>query len=168
MAKVITGAALLPQNYILIYADGCCLGNPGPGGWAATVRKVNGSEVAPKQILAGCEPGVTTNNRMELIAAISAIEALDPDDQTPVIIRTDSEYVVKGMNEWHLNWINNGWRNSSKKAVLNRDLWEHLIALSAKRDITWQWVRGHSGEPYNEEVDTLAHNQAEMAARIAA
>lgn len=168
MSKVINGAELPPEKYILVYADGSCLGNPGPGGWAATVREVNGSEVALMLTLAGCEPGVTTNNQMELIAAINAIEALDPNDPTPVIVRTDSEYVVKGMTEWHQNWIKKGWRTSGKKPVLNRDLWERLIALSANKNITWQWVRGHSGEPYNEEVDAIAHNQAMMAARIAA
>jgi len=134
-----------------IWTDGACRGNPGPGGWAATLS-FGGTE---KELL-GAEPQ-TTNNRMELTAVIRAVEAL----KRPVNARiyTDSEYVRRGILEWIGNWKARGWRTADRKPVKNQDLWERLDALAAAHRIEWHWVKGHSGVPGNERVDRLA-NQA--------
>ena len=134
-----------------IWTDGACRGNPGPGGWAATLS-FGGTE---KELL-GAEPQ-TTNNRMELTAVIRALEAL----KRPVNARiyTDSEYVRRGILEWIGNWKARGWRTADRKPVKNQDLWERLDALAAAHRIEWHWVKGHSGVPGNERVDRLA-NQA--------
>jgi len=132
-----------------IYADGACRGNPGPGGWAATLeygehlRELSGAEAQ------------TTNNRMELTAVIRALEALKRGVSARV--HTDSEYVVRGINEWLPNWKARGWRTADRKPVKNQDLWEQLDAAAARHDIEWKWVKGHSGVPGNERVDALAN-----------
>jgi ribonuclease HI len=133
---------------IEIFCDGACSGNPGPGGYGAILR--SGKTVKE---LYGAEQE-TTNNRMELTAAITALEALTRP--CSVILTTDSQYLVKGMNEWLKGWIRKGWLNSKKEPVLNRDLWERLNALSQHHSINWQWVKGHSGHPENERCDELA------------
>jgi len=135
----------------LIYTDGACRGNPGPGGWGAILR-YNGHE----KTLCGAEP-LTTNNRMELMAAIQALESL----KRPCTVRltTDSQYVQKGITEWMANWKRRGWKTAAKKPVKNADLWKRLNAAVAEHDIHWEWVKGHSGHPENELADTLA-NQA--------
>jgi len=133
---------------IEIFCDGACSGNPGPGGFGAilrsgrTVKEISGS--APE----------TTNNRMELTAAITALEALKRP--CSVVLTTDSQYLVKGMREWLAGWIRKGWVNSKKEPVLNRDLWERLDALAKVHTIDWRWVRGHNGHPENERCDELA------------
>lgn len=134
-----------------IYTDGACRGNPGPGGWGAILR-YNGQE----KTLYGAEP-MTTNNRMELMAAIQALESL----RRPCKVRltTDSQYVQKGITEWLGNWKRRGWKTAAKKPVKNVDLWMRLDVAVAEHDIRWEWVRGHSGHPENELADTLA-NQA--------
>ena len=134
-----------------IYTDGACRGNPGPGGWAATLS----FDDAEKE-LSGAE-AMTTNNRMELTAVIRALEAL----RRPVRakIYTDSEYVRRGIMEWIRSWKARDWRTADRKPVKNRDLWERLDELAALHAIEWHWVRGHSGIPGNERVDWLA-NQA--------
>jgi len=134
-----------------IWTDGACRGNPGPGGWAATLS-FGGTE----KELSGAERQ-TTNNRMELTAVIRALEAL----KRPVNARiyTDSEYVRRGILEWIGNWKARGWRTADRKPVKNQDLWERLDALAAAHRIEWHWVKGHSGVPGNERVDRLA-NQA--------
>lgn len=131
-----------------IWTDGACLGNPGPGGWAAILRAG-----ARERELAGGEPD-TTNNRMELLAAISALEALTKP--TTVRLVSDSEYVIKGITEWLPGWRARGW-----KKVKNRDLWERLAEVSSRHEIAWEWVRGHSGDVMNERVDKLAVAEAE-------
>lgn len=135
----------------LIYTDGACRGNPGPGGWGAILR-YNGHEKS----LYGAEP-LTTNNRMELMAAIQALESL----KRPCKVRltTDSQYVQKGITEWMANWKKRGWKTAARKPVKNADLWVRLDTAVAEHDIQWEWVRGHSGHPENELADTLA-NQA--------
>jgi ribonuclease HI len=139
-------------SVVEIYTDGACRGNPGPGGWAALLS-CDGRE---KEI-AGAEAH-TTNNRMELLAVIRALEALKkPRRQVKVF--TDSQYVRKGITEWLVNWKARGWRTASKKAVMNQDLWEQLDTLAAAHEIEWLWVPGHAGVPGNERVDRLA-NQA--------
>ena len=138
---------------ITIFADGSCSGNPGPGGWAAVI--CNGDN---KQILKGGEED-TTNNRMELLSAIKALASLPPNQEVTMFM--DSLYVVKGMTEWIGNWQRRGWRNSEKRAVKNRDLWEKLLELSLCHRVQWQWVKGHSDLKENDEVDMLARAEAE-------
>ena len=131
-----------------IFSDGACSGNPGPGGYGAILR-CGGRE---KEI-SGWAPD-TTNNRMELTAVIEALRQLTRPCRTT--ITTDSQYVVKGMTEWIAGWKRNGWRNSKKEQVLNRDLWEDLLEQSQSHTITWKWVRGHAGHAENERCDCLA------------
>ena len=141
---------------IRIWTDGACLGNPGPGGWGALIRW-NGHE----KELSGGEAD-TTNNRMELMAAIQALDALKRP--SAVELTTDSQYVRKGMLEWMANWKRNGWRTASKKPVKNDDLWKRLDAAVARHDVRWHWVKGHSGHPENERADELASSAARAAA----
>ena len=131
-----------------IFCDGACSGNPGPGGYGAILR-CNGHE---KEISGG--DWETTNNRMELGGAIAALESLKRPCR--VVLTTDSQYLVKGMTEWLAGWVKKGWKNSRKEPVLNRDLWERLLALANVHSIEWVWVRGHDGHPENERCDELA------------
>jgi ribonuclease HI len=137
------------MDIVEIYTDGACRGNPGPGGWAALLT-MNGRE---KEIT-GAE-ALTTNNRMELMAVIRALESLKRPVDAKVY--TDSQYVLKGISEWVASWKARGWRTADKKPVKNQDLWERLDALAAGHRIEWQWVRGHAGNPGNERVDRLAN-----------
>lgn len=132
---------------ITIYTDGSSRGNPGPGGWGAIV--LSDSEV--KEI--GGREAHTTNNRMELTATIKALE-LSPESEITVF--TDSEYVMKGMKEWVSSWQKKGWRTANKKPVLNQDLWQELIKVSADKNVEWKYVRGHTGVPLNERADEIA------------
>ena len=131
-----------------IYTDGACRGNPGPGGWGATLE--SGEHFRE---LSGAEAD-TTNNRMELTAVIRALEALKR--RAVVTVHTDSEYVRRGITEWLPNWKARDWKTADRKPVKNRDLWERLDELAAGHDIDWRWVKGHSGVPGNERVDALA------------
>lgn len=139
-----------------IYTDGACLGNPGPGGWAAILesgrhrRELSGADAA------------TTNNRMELSAAIEGLKALRKS--CDVVLFTDSRYVMQGMTEWLPGWRRKGWRTASGKPVENRDLWEQLVAAAEPHEIRWKWVRGHNGVPGNERADQLARAAAEKIA----
>jgi len=137
-------------SHIDIYADGACRGNPGPGGWGALL--ISGDH---KKELSGSE-ALTTNNRMELLAAIRALEALKKPG-TSARVFTDSQYVIKGIKEWVASWKKRGWKTADKKPVKNQDLWEQLDALAANHDLEWHWVRGHSGVEGNEHVDRLAN-----------
>jgi ribonuclease HI len=136
------------SGVVEIYCDGACSGNPGPGGYGAILRyqgrtkEISGGEV------------LTTNNRMELTAAIEALRQLTRPCR--VTVTTDSQYLVKGMTEWIEGWQRKGWRNSKKEPVLNRDLWEALLELASFHSINWRWVRGHDGHIENERCDTLA------------
>ncbi len=133
-----------------LYCDGACSGNPGVGGYGAILR-YGGRE----KELSGAA-GETTNNRMEMTAAIAALESLTRPCR--VVITTDSQYLVKGMTEWIQGWVRKGWVNSKKEPVLNRDLWERLLELSRVHTLEWRWVRGHNGHPENERCDELARN----------
>jgi len=137
---------------VRIWTDGACSGNPGPGGWGAVLR-CNGTE----KELSGGEPG-TTNNRMELMAAIRALEALKRPCR--VELTTDSNYVRQGMTEWLPRWQANGWKTAARKPVKNEDLWRRLNQASARHEVSWVWVRGHSGHPENERADRLATDAA--------
>lgn len=138
---------------VIIYTDGACSGNPGPGGWAAAL-KFNGKE---KQLSGGAPK--TTNNRMELIAAIEALKALTRTCR--VTLFTDSKYVKNGIESWIHNWKKNGWKTTAKQPVLNEDLWRELDTLAGQHEVNWQWVKGHAGDSYNELVDTLAVTELE-------
>lgn len=131
-----------------IFSDGACSGNPGPGGYGTLLRC--GEHLRE---LSGYDPE-TTNNRMELLGAIAGLEALNRSCQ--VDLTTDSQYVCKGMTEWIHGWRKKGWKNSKKEEVANRDLWERLLELCRKHQVTWHWVRGHAGHPENERCDELA------------
>lgn len=140
-----------------IYTDGACRGNPGPGGWGALLR-YKGQE----RTLAGGERE-TTNNRMELTAAIEALEALKRPCRVRLV--TDSEYLRNGISRWMANWKRRGWKTADGKAVKNRDLWERLDAATNRHRVEWVWVRGHSGHAENERVDALARAAIEEVLR---
>ena len=135
--------------HVMIFTDGACSGNPGPGGWGAIL--VSGES---RKEICGGEPG-TTNNRMELMAAIRALEELKrPCDVT---LTTDSQYVKKGITEWIIQWKKRGWKTAAKEPVKNEDLWRRLEIAVDRHEVDWHWVRGHSGHVENELVDTLAN-----------
>jgi ribonuclease HI len=131
-----------------IFSDGACSGNPGPGGWGTLLRWDGHTRE-----LSGFE-AQTTNNRMEMMAAIAGLEALKRPCR--VRVTTDSQYLYKGITEWIHGWRKKGWKNSKKEEVANRDLWERLLELTAKHQVEWHWVRGHNGHPENERCDELA------------
>jgi ribonuclease HI len=135
------------------YTDGACSGNPGPGGWGVLLRAVEGETVLKEREMKGGE-ACTTNNRMELMAAISALEALERPSAITVV--TDSAYVKNGVTGWIHGWKRNGWKTAGRKPVKNAELWQRLDAAQARHDVTWEWVRGHAGHPENERADQLA------------
>ena len=134
---------------VMIFTDGACRGNPGPGGWGALLRyrdrelELYGSEAE------------TTNNRMELMAAIKALQALNRPCEA--VVTTDSVYVMKGITEWLPNWVRKGWRTAANTPVKNADLWQALVAAQATHRVEWRWVKGHSGHPENDRADQLAN-----------
>ncbi|MBC7433255.1 MAG: ribonuclease HI [Rubritepida sp.] len=137
-----------PRDRVEVWTDGGCKPNPGPGGWAAVLRFG-----AAERELSGSDPA-TTNNRMELTAAIMALEALNrPCD---VVLHTDSEYVRNGMHKWIPGWVRNNWRNAAKEPVKNFELWQRLLAAAKPHQVEWKWVRGHAGDVMNERADVLA------------
>jgi len=136
-----------------IHTDGACLGNPGPGGWAALLRY----GVRERELVGG--EALTTNNRMELMAAIRALEVLT--EPCEVILHTDSQYVRKGITEWMPNWLRRNWRTAAGAPVKNQDLWQRLHEAAGRHRVDWRWVKGHSGDPDNERVDLLARTEAE-------
>jgi ribonuclease HI len=151
--------AAAADGIVEIYTDGACSGNPGPGGWGAVleygghVRELSGGEAAP-----------TTNNRMELMAAIQALESLTRPSR--VRLHTDSVYLRSGITTWLAGWKRNNWRTASKQPVKNEDLWRRLDSATARHEIQWLWVKGHAGDPGNERADALANRG--MADAIAA
>ena len=138
---------------LFAYTDGACSGNPGPGGWGVLMRAVEGGAVVKQRELSGGEAG-TTNNRMELLAAIHALEALSKPSAITIV--TDSAYVKNGLTGWIHSWKRNGWKTSGRKPVKNADLWQRLDAAQMRHEVTWEWVRGHAGHPENERADELA------------
>ncbi len=138
---------------IEIYTDGACSGNPGPGGWGALlIAKKNGGKISQKEICGG--EMNTTNNRMELTAAIQGLTSLKKASKVTII--TDSKYVKDGMTKWLDQWTKNDWKNSSKKTIKNLDLWKEIYALAGVHDISWEWVKGHNEHEENEKADYLA------------
>lgn len=140
---------------IEIFTDGACSGNPGPGGWGAILRKGD----TEKELFGG--EGLTTNNRMEMMAVIEALRALKGPVQARV--HTDSQYVQKGISEWIHGWKRRGWKTAAKEPVKNEDLWRELDRLAAQHKIEWIWVKGHAGHPENERADVLARRGVELA-----
>lgn len=139
-------------SHVEIFTDGACKGNPGKGGWGAILRMGE-----HEKELAGSDPA-TTNNRMELTATIEALKALKRPCR--VTLHTDSRYVIDGITKWIFGWQKNGWKNASKKPVLNDDLWRELIGAARPHKIEWVWVKGHDGHPENERADKLASDAA--------
>lgn len=137
------------MKHIEIFTDGACRGNPGPGGWGAILRFG-----AHEKELRGSE-AETTNNRMELMAAIAALEALT--EPCSVALTTDSQYLRQGVTQWLAGWKRNGWKTSNKQPVKNQDLWQRIDAVSQRHQIEWLWVKGHSGHDENERCDQLAN-----------
>lgn len=135
------------------YTDGACSGNPGPGGWGALLIARDGDTVLRERELKGGE-AETTNNRMELLAAITALETLSRASEITVV--TDSAYVKDGVTKWIFGWKKNGWKTAAKKPVKNEDLWKRLDTAQARHTVTWEWVKGHAGHPENERADELA------------
>jgi ribonuclease HI len=137
--------------------DGACKGNPGPGGWGVVIRSGD-----KEKELSGGE-ALTTNNRMEMTAAIRGLTALKRPCR--VVLSTDSRYVMDGLTKWLPGWLRNGWRTAAKQPVKNADLWQELVAAAAPHQIRWEWVKGHAGHPENERADTLASDAAVRAGR---
>ncbi|MFY0676999.1 MAG: ribonuclease HI [Neptuniibacter sp.] len=146
------------MKLVEIFTDGACKGNPGPGGWGALLRY--GENV--KELFGGEEN--TTNNRMELMAAIVALETLNRPCE--IVVTTDSQYVRQGITEWLEGWKKRGWKNSAKKPVKNADLWQRLDAATQPHQIEWKWVKGHSGHPENEKADQLANKGVEELKKL--
>ena len=138
---------------LIAYTDGACSGNPGPGGWGVVLQAWDGDTLLKERELSGGE-ALTTNNQMELMAAISALETLER--ATTLTVVTDSAYVKNGVEGWIHGWKRNGWKTAAKKPVKNADLWQRLDAAQARHDVTWTWVKGHAGHPENERADALA------------
>jgi len=150
----------MADDIITIHTDGACLGNPGPGGWGVLL-----SWRGHEKELSGAEAD-TTNNRMELMAAIMALEAVSRPAKIKLV--TDSRYVIQGINDWLPGWIAKGWKTASKAPVKNQDLWQRLDEATKRHEIEWEWVKGHAGHAENERVDDLARMAAEEIAKKAA
>ena len=147
----------MADDIITIHTDGACLGNPGPGGWGVLL-----SWRGHEKELSGAEAD-TTNNRMELMAAIMALEAVSRPAKVKLV--TDSRYVIQGINDWLPGWIAKGWKTASKAPVKNQDLWQRLDEATKRHEIEWEWVKGHAGHAENERVDDLARMAAEEIAK---
>lgn len=141
------------MSELFAYTDGACSGNPGPGGWGVLLQAVRGETVVKERELCGGAAN-TTNNQMELLAAIEALETLQRAAKITIV--TDSAYVKNGVTSWIHGWKRNGWKTASRKPVKNAELWQRLDAAQAGHDVSWQWVKGHAGHPQNERADELA------------
>ena len=141
----------MTRKQVEVHTDGACLGNPGPGGYAALLR-YKGHE---REVVGG--EALTTNNRMELMAAIAGLESLS--EPCTIVLFTDSQYVKQGINDWMPNWVRRNWKTAAGDPVKNRDLWERLHAAVQRHSIDWRWVKGHSGHPENERADALARGE---------
>ena len=138
---------------VVVFSDGACKGNPGPGGWGALLRFEAGGRSHEKELFGG--EVLTTNNRMELTAVVRALDALTKPCR--VIVHTDSKYVMDGITKWIIGWKKRGWVNAAKQPVKNQDLWQELDTAVARHEVQWRWVKGHSGHVENERADALAN-----------
>lgn len=159
MTNIIDAESDLPniasaRRYV-VATDGACRGNPGPGGWGAILTSFDADRLPRTKTLSGAKRQ-TTNNEMELTAAIKALAWL-PANDVPALVYSDSQYVINGMNDWRHGWAAKNWRKADGKPVKNRELWEALIAAMGAREVTWEWVRGHAGHQGNETADQLAN-----------
>ena len=146
---------ITPARRYVVATDGACRGNPGPGGWGAILTSFDVDRLPRTKSLSSAKRH-TTNNEMELTAAIRALSWL-PANDVPALVQSDSQYVINGMNEWRHGWVANNCRKPDRKPVKNRELWEALIAAMGDREVTWEWVRGHAGHQGNETADHLAN-----------
>ena len=146
----------MPKLYA--YTDGACSGNPGPGGWGVLLLSKQDDNIIKTRSLSG-GAAETTNNQMELTAAIMALEALDKPSKITIV--TDSSYVKDGITKWIFGWKKNGWKTSAKKAVKNEELWKRLEKATKQHDVNWEWIKGHAGHIENEQADELARNGME-------
>jgi ribonuclease HI len=148
----------MPKHKLVAYTDGACSGNPGPGGWGVLLQAFSDDRVVKERELSNGEK-LTTNNKMELRAAIAALEILDRTSEITII--TDSKYVMNGIQTWLAGWKKNNWKTASKKPVKNEELWKHLDLLCEQHEVNWKWVKGHTGDMGNERVDKLARSAME-------
>ena len=153
MDPIQNGFQYLPMLELFAFTDGACSGNPGPGGWGVVLQAKSGEKVLKQRELNGGAPK-TTNNQMELTAAIEALETLKRNSHITIV--TDSVYVKDGITKWLSRWKQNGWRTAAKKPVRNLELWRQLDTAQERHSVTWHWVKGHAGHPENERADCLA------------
>ena len=158
MVLILIGYLHMPKHKLVAYTDGACSGNPGPGGWGVLLQAFSDSRVVKERELSNGER-LTTNNKMELRAAIAALEILDRTSEITII--TDSKYVMNGIQTWLAGWKKNNWKTASKKPVKNEELWKRLDLLCEQHEVNWKWVKGHAGDMGNERVDKLARSAME-------
>ena len=158
MVLILIGYLHMPKHKLVAYTDGACSGNPGPGGWGVLLQALSDGKVVKERELSNGEKR-TTNNKMELRAAIAALEILDRTSEITII--TDSKYVMNGIQTWLAGWKKNNWKTASKKPVKNEELWKRLDLLCEQHEVNWKWVKGHAGDMGNERVDKLARNAME-------
>ena len=158
MVLILIGYLHMPKHKLVAYTDGACSGNPGPGGWGVLLQAFSDGRVVKERELSNGER-LTTNNKMELRAAIAALEILDRTSEITII--TDSKYVMNGIQTWLAGWKKNNWKTTSKKPVKNEELWKRLDLLCEQHKVNWDWVKGHAGNMGNERVDKLARSAME-------
>ena len=158
MVLILIGYLHMPKHKLVAYTDGACSGNPGPGGWGVLLQALSNGKVVKERELSNGEK-LTTNNKMELRAAIAALEILDRTSEITII--TDSKYVMNGIQTWLAGWKKNNWKTASKKPVKNEELWKRLDLLCEQHEVNWKWVKGHAGDMGNERVDKLARSAME-------
>jgi len=158
MVLILIGYLHMPKHKLVAYTDGACSGNPGPGGWGVLLQAFSDGKVVKERELSNGEKR-TTNNKMELRAAIAALEILDRTSEITII--TDSKYVMNGIQTWLAGWKKNNWKTASKKPVKNEELWKRLDLLCEQHEVNWKWVKGHAGDRGNERVDELARSAME-------
>ena len=158
MVLILIGYLHMPKHKLVAYTDGACSGNPGPGGWGVLLQAFSDCRVVKERELSNGEK-LTTNNKMELRAAIAALEILDRTSEITII--TDSKYVMNGIQTWLAGWKKNNWKTASKKPVKNEELWKRLDLLCEQHEVNWKWVKGHAGDMGNERVDKLARSAME-------
>ena len=158
MVLILIGYLHMPKHKLVAYTDGACSGNPGPGGWGVLLQAFLNDKVVKERELSSGEK-LTTNNKMELRAAIAALEILDRTSEITII--TDSKYVMNGIQTWLEGWKKNNWKTASKKPVKNEELWKRLDLLCEQHKVNWDWVKGHAGNIGNERVDKLARSAME-------